>query len=132
MNVLRGNISSMKTSGRLTIVSVDLNDVVIKSIIIENPDTVSYLKAGNPIKAMFKETEVVLGRGYEIPVSMENQIEGKITKIVKGELLCDIDLDTKVGKITATLMSESVSKLKFKENETVTAMVKTTEIMLSE
>lgn len=132
MNILKGKISSMKTSGRLTIVSVDLNDVVIKSIIIENPDTVSYLKAGNPIKAMFKETEVVLGRGNEISVSMENQIEGKITKIVKGELLCDIDLDTKVGKMTATLLSESVSKLKFKENETVTAMVKTTEIMLSE
>ncbi len=132
MNVLKGNITSMQTSGRLTIVAVNLNDVVIKSIIIENPETVSYLKAGNSIKAIFKETEVVLGRGNEIPISMENQIEGTITKVIEGELLCNIGLDTKAGKITATLTSESVSKLQLKEGETVKAMIKTTEIMLSE
>ena len=132
MNILKGNISSIQTSGRLTIVAVTLNNVVIKSIIIENPDTVSYLKTGKPIQAMFKETEVVLGKGKDIPVSMENQIEGTITEITEGKLLSSISLDTQSGKITATLTSESVSKLQLKKGETVTAMIKTTEIMLSE
>lgn len=132
MNVLQGNIISMKTSGRLTIVTLDLNHVLIQSIIIENTDTVSYLKEGNPIKVMFKETEVVIGKGNEIPVSMENQIQGKITALEKGELLCSISLDTKAGPIKATLTSESASRLKLKIDETVTAMIKTTEIMLSE
>ncbi len=132
MNVLKGNIISLKTSGRLTIVTLDLNHVMMQSIIIENTDTVSYLKEGNPIKVMFKETEVVIGKGNEIPVSMENQIQGKITEIVKGELLCSMSMDTKAGEIKATLTSESASKLRLKKDETVTAMIKTTEIMLSE
>lgn len=132
MNVLKGNIISMKTSGRLTIVTLDLNHVQMQSIIIENKDTVSYLKEGNPVKVMFKETEVVIGKGNELPVSMENQIPGSITEILKGALLCSINLDTEAGKIKATLTAESVSKLHLKKGESVTAMIKTTEIMLSE
>lgn len=132
MNVLKGNINSVQTSGRLSIVTLDLDGILMKSIIIENPDTVSYLKIGNPIKIMFKETEVVIGKGNEMLLSLENQIEGTITKIVKGELLSTISLDTKVGKIKATLTSESADKLQLTQGETVTSMVKTTEIMLSE
>ena len=132
MNVLQGKISSIKTSGRLTIVTLDLNHVMMNSIIIENPETVSYLKPGNPIKVMFKETEVVVGKGKEIPVSMENQVEGIITEMSKGELLCSISMETKVGKLKATLTAESASKLQLKVDENITAMIKTTEIMLSE
>jgi molybdate transport system regulatory protein len=132
MNVLNGKISSLQTSDRLTIVTLDVSGILLKSIIIENPDTVSYLKQDNPIQVMFKETEVVIGKGAEIAVSMENRIPGKITEMTNGELLCNLILETNAGKIKATLTSESVSKLKLYLDENVTALVKTTEIMLSE
>ncbi len=132
MNVLKGKISSLKTSGRLTIVTLDVSGILLKSIIIENPDTVSYLKKNNPIQVMFKETEVVIGKDADIAISMENRIPGTITEIIKGALLCSLSLNTKAGKIKATLTSESASKLQLQLGEFVTAMVKTTEIMLSE
>jgi len=132
MNVLKGKISSLKTSGRLTIVTLDVSGILMKSIIIENPDTVSYLKQNNPIQVMFKETEVAIGKGAEIAISMENRIQGIITEIVKGELLCSLILDTKVGNIKATITVESALRLQLQVGKIVTALVKTTEIMLSE
>lgn len=132
MNVLNGKISSLETSGRLTIVTLDISGIFLKSIIIENPETVSYLKLGNPLQVMFKETEVIIGIGDEIAVSLENRIPGRVIEIKKGELLSNLTLETKAGKIKATLTSESVLKLKLQLDEDVTALVKTTEIMLSE
>lgn len=132
MNILKGNINSLNTSGRLTIVTVDVSGFSIKSIIIENPETVNYLRIGNPIQVMFKETEVVVGKGSDIAVSLDNRIDGVITEITKGVLLSSLSIDTKAGKIKATLTSESITKLDLQLGEQVTALVKTTEIMLSE
>ncbi|MBE0650750.1 MAG: TOBE domain-containing protein [Bacteroidales bacterium] len=132
MNILKGNINSLNTSGRLTIVTLDVSGFSLKSIIIENPETVTYLRIGNPIQVMFKETEVVVGKGSDIAVSLDNRIDGVITEITKGVLLSSLIIDTKAGKIKATLTSESVTKLDLQPGEPVTALVKTTEIMLSE
>ena len=132
MNTLKGNITDLDTHGRLTIVTLDVKGLLLKSIIIENPDTVTYLKRGTQIQAMFKETEVVIGKGRDLPVSMDNRIVGIVTEIIKGVLLTGLSLETAAGKIKATLTSESVSRLQIQVGETVTAFVKTTEIMLSE
>lgn len=132
MNILKGKIDALKTEGRLTIVTLDVNGTLLRSIIIENPDTVSYLKIGNPIQVIFKETEIVIAKGQSIPVSIENQIAGTITGMTNGELLCSLILKTEVGELKATLTSESASRLKLQVGELVTVMVKTTEIMLSE
>lgn len=131
MNILKGKITALNTSGRLTIVTLDVHGILLKSIIIENPDTVSYLEPGHPIRAMFKETEVVIGKGPKINVTMKNRIPGIIAEMTRGELLCSLVLDTEAGKLKATLTSESVSELRLQVGETVTAMVKTTEIILS-
>ncbi len=132
MNTLKGNINALNTHGRLTIVTLDVNGILLQSIIIENPDTVAYLKLGNPIQVMFKETEVVIGKGTDIPISMDNRIEGIITEITKGELLSSVHMDSQAGAIKATLTSESVSRLQLQIGENAAAFVKTTEIMLSE
>lgn len=132
MNILKGKIKALNTAGRLTVVTLDVNGILLKSIIIENPETVSYLKLDNPIRVMFKETEVVIGKGQEIPVSMENQIRSTIVEMTKGKLLCSLVLDTEAGKLKATITSESAARLMLRVGETVMALIKTTEIMLSE
>lgn len=132
MNILKGKIKALNTAGRLTVVTLDVNGILLKSIIIENPETVSYLKLDNPIRVMFKETEVVIGKGQEIPVSMENQIRSTIVEMTKGKLLCSLVLDTEAGKLKATITSESADRLMLRVGETVMALIKTTEIMLSE
>lgn len=132
MNTLEGKITTIKNKGSLSIVEVDVSGILFNTIIIETPKTVSYLKEGNPIKLIFKETEVVVGKGTNHPTSIQNQAIGKIEKIEKGELLSKLTIDISIGKVIAIITTDALHILQLELGEQVTTMIKTTEIMLSE
>ena len=132
MNTLEGKITTIKNKGSLSIVEVDVSGILFNTIIIESPKTASYLKEGNAIKLIFKETEVVVGKGVNHPISIQNQAIGKIEKIEKGELLSKLKIDISIGKVIAIITTDALHILKLELGEQVTTMIKTTEIMLSE
>ena len=132
MNILKGKIATIKTKGSLSLVKINVNDIFLNTIIIETPKTASYLKKGNPINVVFKETEVIIGKGISHNLSLQNKVFGTILEIEKGDFLSKITIDAKVGKIVAIITSEAVEELQLSLNEKVTAMMQTTEIMLSE
>ena len=60
MNRLSGHISAIEISGSMSLVTIDIGqEIQLKSIIIETPETASYLVIGNEVLAIFKETEVI-------------------------------------------------------------------------
>ncbi|WP_074405611.1 MULTISPECIES: TOBE domain-containing protein [Aquimarina] len=132
MNVLKGEITSIKTNGSLSLVTVDVGAVFFNTIIIETPDTAPYLKQGNHIKMIFKETEVIVGKGTEHSISIQNKAIGEIINIKKGTLLNTLTIDSTVGHLTAIITSDAADQLQLEIGEKITAMIKTTEIMLSE
>ncbi|WP_024770021.1 TOBE domain-containing protein [Aquimarina macrocephali] len=132
MNVLQGEITSIKTNGSLSLVTVDIGAVFFNTIIIETPDTAPYLKQGNHIKMIFKETEVIVGKGIEHSISIQNKAIGEIINIKKGQLLSTLTIDSTVGHLTAIITSDAADQLQLEIGEKITAMIKTTEIMLSE
>jgi molybdate transport system regulatory protein len=132
MNIFKGAITSIRVSGSLSLAEINVSGILFKSIIIETPDTASWLKEGNEINVIFKETEVVIGKGPEHNVSMQNRIPGEILEIEKGALLSKLTISAAVGKIVAIITSSAVHQLQLQVGETVTAMIKTNEIMLSQ
>ncbi|MGH2563179.1 MAG: TOBE domain-containing protein [Ginsengibacter sp.] len=132
MNIFKGTITSIKVSGGLSLVEINVNGIFLKSIIIETPDTASWLKEENEINVIFKETEVVIGKGLEHNVSMQNKIRGEIFEIEKGELLSKLTIAAAIGEIVAIITSNAVHQLQLQVGETITAMIKTNEIMLSQ
>ncbi|HEY8661558.1 MAG TPA: TOBE domain-containing protein [Hanamia sp.] len=132
MNTLKGEIISIKVNGNLSLVTINVSDIIFKTIVIENPDTASYLKTGNKINVIFKETEVVIGKGLEHFVSLQNRLTGNIIEIENGALLSKLTIDTPVGNIVAIITLDAVVQLKLQVGEIITAMIKTNEIMLSE
>ena len=132
MNILQGEITAIKTCGSLSLVSIQAGDSALKSIVIESPETAPYLKEGNPIKVLFKETEVVIGKGTEHHLSLRNRLISTIQEIEKGELLSKLSLSTSAGPIISFITTSAVEELDLKKAEVVTAMVKTNEVMLSE
>ena len=131
MNILRGKIISIKVNGTVSLVTIDVKGILIKTIVIETPQTASYLITGNSINAIFKETEVVIGKGLEHFVSLQNKLPATILEIENGVLLSKLILDTPAGKITAVITSDAVAQLRLQSGEQITAMIKTNEIMLS-
>ncbi|WP_103068843.1 TOBE domain-containing protein [Aquimarina sediminis] len=132
MNILKGKIKTIKSSGSLSLVTIDIQGIFFSTIILETPSTASYLIPENQIKVIFKETEVIIGKDIEHAISIQNKIAGKILEIKKGDLLSKLTIETRIGRLIAVITSDILYQLQLEINENIIAMVKTTEIMLSE
>jgi molybdate transport system regulatory protein len=130
MNILKGTIQDLSVSGNLTLLRVNVNTILITAIVIDTPSTSTSLKIGKPITVIFKETEVIIGKGDTSQISMRNQFKGIISSIESKELLSKLTIKTSVGDITSIITSNAVNQLKLDVGVEVTAMVKTNEIML--
>ena len=132
MNTLVGKIENVTVNGSLSLIQVMVQQTLMSAIVIDTPKTASYLKKGNNIKVIFKETEVIIGKGTAHQISLQNKLTGKIAHIESGELLSKLTLETSAGKITSIITTNAVVNLKLKVGDEVTAMIKTNELMLSE
>ena len=131
LNSLKGTILNLKNHGNLTLVEVQLKSSVFKSIIIDNSDSENLLVKGKSIDVLFKETEVIIGKDIEHPISLRNRLKCEIRKIEKGELLSKLTLDCDDGEVRSIITSNAVDQLELKIGELVWAMIKTNEVMLS-
>ena len=131
MNVLTGNIAEVRVNGELSIVRVDAGGHLLSCIVIDTPETADYLIAGEEVKVIFKETEVIIGTGTTEGISLRNKFRGKVLKIDSDILLSKLTIETKVGTITSIITSNAVAELGIREGSEVTAMVKTNELILS-
>ena len=132
MNILIGAIKEIEVNGELSIVRVDVNGNLLSTIVIDTPETAPFLKQGNPVRVIFKETEVIIGVGDMKGISLRNKFLGKIKVMKKDLLLSKITVDTAVGEISSIITSNAVDQLKLHEGMEVCAMIKTNELMLSE
>ena len=64
-------------------------------------------------------------------ISARNQIKGKITGIVLGDVVSEVTIRAGQNIIDAVITRRSVEELKLKKGDTVIAVVKATEVMVS-
>ena len=131
MNILKGQIDSIKVNGDLSIVKVKVGDVLFSTILIDTPETAPYLRKYNEVKVIFKETEVILGVGDMSGISLRNKMFGRVSHIESDTLLSKVTIETEMGKITSIITSNAVKQLQIVLGMELTAMVKTNELMFS-
>lgn len=133
MNSLRGNIYEIRQNGNLSLVTIKLSaDLFLKTIIVETPQSASYLTIGHPINVLFKETEVVMGTNMEHQISLQNKIPAVIKDLEKGSLLSRVIVESSVGSIESIISTNALDSLKLTKGMKVMAMIKLNEIMLGE
>ena len=132
MNVLNGIVESVAVNGNLSLVRVRVGEIHLSSIVVDTPETVSYLQQDHPVQVIFKETEVIIGKGDDHQISLQNRMVGTIRTIETGDLLSKLTLDTTIGPIVSVITANAVRQLELAEGMRVTAMIKTNEMMLSE
>jgi molybdopterin-binding protein len=132
MNNLKGNIASITVQEKMSLVKVKSGQVLFTVIVIDTPESASYLKEGNTVNLIFKETEVIIGKGTAFAISLQNRIVGKLKFIRSGALLSKLVVDTELGEIASIITSNAVNDLGLLVGDEVTVMVKTSEMMLSE
>lgn len=132
MNNLKGNIESITVQEKMSLVKVKSNQILFTVIVIDTPESASYLKEGNTVNLIFKETEVIIGKGTAFAISLQNRIVGKLKFIRHGALLSKLVVNTELGEIASIITSNAVNDLGLLVGDEVTVMVKTSEMMLSE
>lgn len=131
MNSFNGNISRIEVSGNLTLTQVEVTpELVLKAIVIDTPNTAEYLKVGQRVALLFKETEVIISTDSQINISLQNQIPASIINIESGQLLSKLNLSTNAGKLNVIISTNAVKVLDLKTGDSVVAMVKLNEVML--
>jgi molybdate transport system regulatory protein len=132
MNRLTGKITAL--SGRDGIVLVKIlsaGGLALTSVILESPETAHFIREGITVDILFKETEVMIGKGDVSGISVRNRIPGEITSVKLGEILCQVELRTNGAVIRSIITKEAATDLRLSVGDHVIALVKSNEISLA-
>jgi len=130
VNKLIGKIIQIESSQHMSMVDIDVNGDVFSSIILETPATATYLKQGNQITMLFKETEVSIGKNLSGLISLRNRFKAIIKELEKSDILTKVLLDYKGKEIISIITSRSSQKLALAVGDSVEWLVKTNEVSL--
>jgi molybdopterin-binding protein len=65
-----------------------------------------------------------------MPISARNQLTGRITEILLGEVMAHVSVRVGKNTIESVITRRSAEQLGLKKGDTVTAIIKSTEVML--
>ena len=65
-----------------------------------------------------------------MPISARNQLTGRITEILLGEVMAHVSVRVGKNVIESVITRRSAEQLNLKKGDTVTAIIKSTEVML--
>lgn len=131
MNTLVGEIVEIIEHNSLTLVRAEVNAIALTAVVLDTPSTADYLKIGNKVNIIFKETEVIIATGAALKISLQNRFKGPVKSIECGELLSKVVVDSPAGEITSIITTNATKQLELESGTEVTALVKTNEMMLS-
>lgn len=130
MNKLTGIITQIQQSGAILLVDVAVDGHGFSALLIESATHPRWLKTGNTIDLVFKETEVTLAKVLAGIISTRNRMKCRVERIDRGELLSKITLKFQNHIITSAITTRAVEALRLMIGEEVEALVKSNEISL--
>lgn len=117
---------------------MSLVDVAIDSgatfaaTLLETPETAPYLKTGQDVTLLFKETEVSLAKNLSGLLSLRNRFSVTVRNIERGSIMSAISLDFHGRQITSVITTRGMDRLQLSVGDAVEALVKANEIALME
>ena len=132
MNKLRGRITQIESNDHVSLVDVDVNGDSFTATLLETPDDASYLRVGNSVDVLFKETEVSLAKGLSGLISLRNRMPTTVKQVRSGVILSEVLLDYRGQTISSIITTRSISRLDIKPGDEVEALVKANEMTLME
>ena len=132
MNILRGRITGIESNDHVSLVDVDVNGDSFTATLLETPEDAPYLKVGNMVEVMFKETEVSLAKNLSGLISLRNRVKTTVSKVRSGVILSEVVLDYRGLTISSIITTRSIKRLDIKPGDEVEALVKANEVNLME
>jgi molybdate transport system regulatory protein len=131
-NQFKGKISAVTPGAVNSEAVVDLGDGTSIAAIITNASVKNLdLKVGDEAYALFKASWVLINAEPGLKTSARNSFPGKIKSVTPGAVNGEVIIDTSGGRtIVATVTNESLSRLNLKPGTEVTALVKSSHVII--
>lgn len=132
MNRLKGTIRRIASSESMSLVEIDVEGHRFFSVVLERPDGRSYLREGNAVLLLFKDTEVALAKGPRGRISILNAAGGTVRAIETGTVLTRVALDFMGHAVASVVATRSAEELELSVGDAVLWLVKANEVSLME
>jgi len=132
MNKLRGRIIGIESNDHLSLVDVEVSGDHFSATLLETPEDAAYLKVGNAVDVLFKETEVSLAKGLSGLISLRNRFVTTVKSVRSGVILSEVVLDYRGQSMSSIITTRSIKRLDIKPGDEVEALVKANELTLME
>lgn len=130
MNQLSARIHQIETDGHLSLVTLSVGQTFCSALVLDTPETAAYLRVGQAIQMVFKETEVGIGKELQGGLSLRNRFPGPITSLEQGKILTKLQLDFQGSLLTSVITTVSALALDLHVGQRVEGLVKSTDITL--
>jgi molybdate transport system regulatory protein len=132
MNKLRGRITGIESNDHVSLVDVEVLGDSFTATLLETPEDAPYLKVGNAVEVLFKETEVSLAKGLAGLISLRNRMHTRVKQVRGGVILSEVVLDYRGQQISSIITTRSITRMDIKAGDEVEALVKANEVTLME
>lgn len=132
MNRLFGKVAEFRSEGEVSLVGIDVPGARITSVVLESADSGTYLSPGSPVTVLFKESEVSLAVGPIPRISIRNRLPCQVVSVAGGGILAHVVLDFGGITLHSLISAQAARELDLRPGTPVHALIKTTEIGLSE
>ncbi len=130
MNRLEGKITSVESSGGISLVDLDIKGYAFSALLIETPQSNPLLREGENIQVLFKETEVSIVKMFSGGISCRNRFKAVISAMEFSEILTKLTLDFRDSEIVSIITTRSAKTLGLAVGDAVEGVVKSNEMML--
>ncbi|CAG0943731.1 Molybdenum-pterin-binding protein MopA [Candidatus Brocadiaceae bacterium] len=90
-----------------------------------------HLSVGDTISALIKGTDIMLAKSFSGMLSARNRAKGVVRQIIQGDILSKILVESQGDMLHAIITNTSLKDLDIRCGDEVTAIVKSTELILS-
>lgn len=128
---LCGTITGI-TSGQIHAqINVLWKEIPLSVIITKTSCDDLHLSIGDTISVLIKGTDVMLAKSFSGTLSARNKVKGTVKKIVRGDVLSKIFVESQGDILHAFITSNSLKEMDIREGDEITAVVKSTELIVS-
>jgi molybdate transport system regulatory protein len=131
-NQLPGTVTSVTPGEVMATVKVRLDggQNLTAAVTLEAVEDLG-LAPGAKVRALVKSTEVSLAVGPVDGVSIRNQLPGTVTDVATGGAMARVKVDVTGAELTSAITKDAVTELGLASGTPVVALIKSTEVSLS-
>ncbi|ASM34749.1 ModE family transcriptional regulator [Campylobacter sputorum subsp. bubulus] len=130
-NQIKTQITEIKTGSVNSLISAKSScGKVFKATVTVESEKNLDLKVGKEAYFIFKAINVIISKDNSLKFSATNQITGKVKDIELGDVMSKITINSDGLEISSVITKESTQSLNLKQGDSVTAMIKATNIIV--